>query len=169
MEPYVAPLLGKLIPLLQTESNSRTLLENAAITIGRLGLVCPNMVAPHLETFAEPWCKALRNIRDNPEKESAFQGLCKLIEVNPNGIIKSFVYFCDAVTQWSRISPVLNQSFKGVSHFCLQRCSTPSNVVLNPFQILDAFKNSMNQQQWDHYVSQYPQQVRHRLMERYQL
>ncbi|KAI9019805.1 Transportin-PC [Hyaloraphidium curvatum] len=148
MEPYVTPLLSKLIPLLQTESNSRTLLENAAITIGRLGLVCPQLVAPYLETFAEPWCKALRNIRDNPEKESAFQGLCKLIEVNPNGIIKSFVYFCDAVTQWNRISPQLNESFKG---------------------ILYAFKNSMNQQQWDHYVAQYPIQVRNRLHERYQL
>lgn len=116
MEPFVNPLLSKLIPLLQTDANSRTLLENAAITIGRLGYVCPQLVAPHLETFAEQWCKALRNIRDNPEKESAFAGFCKLIEVNPNGIIKSFVYFCDAVTQWNRISPQLNETFKSVSN-----------------------------------------------------
>ena len=65
----------------------RTLLENAAITIGRLGLVCPTDVAAHLPTFTQGWCKALRNIRDNHEKESAFYGLCAMIEVNPQGVV----------------------------------------------------------------------------------
>jgi hypothetical protein len=29
--------------------------ENAAVTIGRIGLVCPAPIAPHLEHFAKQW------------------------------------------------------------------------------------------------------------------
>ncbi|KXS22101.1 ARM repeat-containing protein [Gonapodya prolifera JEL478] len=144
---YVEPLLRRLIPILRDESNPRTLLENAAITIGRLGLVCPDLVAPHLETFAEPWCKSLRSIRDNPEKESAFQGLCAMIQKNPNGIVKSFVYFCDAVTQWKVVNVPLNQQFSGIIH---------------------AFKNMMGPQ-WDNYFREFPQHVQQRLRTRYQI
>ncbi|KAJ3339678.1 hypothetical protein HDU93_007904 [Gonapodya sp. JEL0774] len=144
---YVEPLLRKLIPILCDENNPRTLLENAAITIGRLGYVCPDLVAPHLESFAEPWCKSLRSIRDNPEKESAFQGLCAMIQKNPNGIVKSFVYFCDAVTQWKVVNVPLNQQFSGIIH---------------------AFKNMMGPQ-WDNYYSTFPQHVQQRLRTRYQI
>ncbi|CAG8612556.1 16942_t:CDS:2, partial [Acaulospora colombiana] len=55
MQPWIPPLLERLIPLLTNESTPRTLLENAGITIGRLGLVCPQLVAPHLDTFSEAW------------------------------------------------------------------------------------------------------------------
>ena len=48
---------------------NKSLLENTAITIGRLGYVCPDVAAPHLETFVQAWCTALRSIRDDVEKE----------------------------------------------------------------------------------------------------
>ena len=38
----------------------KTLLENTAITIGRMGLVCPGIVAPSLQQFVRPWCTSLR-------------------------------------------------------------------------------------------------------------
>ncbi|RUS12661.1 armadillo-type protein, partial [Jimgerdemannia flammicorona] len=85
---WVQPLLERLIPLLTTESTPRTLLENAAITIGRLGFVAPDLVAPHMELFVEQWCRALRSIRDNEEKVSAFRGLCAMIQINPQGVMK---------------------------------------------------------------------------------
>ncbi|CAG8754720.1 18630_t:CDS:2, partial [Racocetra fulgida] len=64
MQPWIPPLLERLIPLLTSETTPRTLLENAGITI------------------------ALRSIRDNDEKDTAFRGLCEMIQVNPNGIAK---------------------------------------------------------------------------------
>lgn len=33
--------------------------------------------------FAAVWCLALRNIRDNVEKEHAFLGLTSLLRLNP--------------------------------------------------------------------------------------
>ena len=46
----------------------KPLLENSAITIGRLGRAAPQVVAPSLETFAGPWLQTLRGIRDDVEK-----------------------------------------------------------------------------------------------------
>ncbi|CAB4483237.1 unnamed protein product [Rhizophagus irregularis] len=114
MQPWIPPLLDRLIQLLTSETTPRTLLENAGITIGRLGLVCPQLVAPHLDVFSEAWCKALRGIRDNDEKDTAFRGLCEMIQVNPNGIAKSFLYFCDAVVQWQHPPPELNEIFRKI-------------------------------------------------------
>uniref|UniRef100_A0A9J2Q9I7 Transportin-1 n=1 Tax=Ascaris lumbricoides TaxID=6252 RepID=A0A9J2Q9I7_ASCLU len=57
------------------------------ITLGRLGISCSAEVAPYLPQFIRAWCLALRNIRDNDEKESAFRGLCIMINVNPAGVL----------------------------------------------------------------------------------
>ncbi|CAG8578642.1 5696_t:CDS:10 [Ambispora gerdemannii] len=147
MQPWITPLLERLIPLLTNENTPRTLLENAGITIGRLGLVCTQLVAPHLDVFSEAWCKALRGIRDNDEKVTAFRGVCEMITVNPNGIAKSFMYFCDAVTQWQNPPPELNEIFR---------------------KILTGFKQMMGNN-WEQYTSHFPPEIRQKLIERYGL
>ena len=48
----------------------------------------PALVAPHLPEFAQAWCQALYEIRDNEEKDSAFRGLCTLVQTNPAGMAK---------------------------------------------------------------------------------
>lgn len=88
IQPYVEPMLQRLFPLIVNPSIQRTLLENVAITIGRLGLICPTMVAPHLENFVHPWLVSLTPVRDNDEKASAFSGLCEIIKANPQGAVK---------------------------------------------------------------------------------
>ena len=142
-------LLPRLITLLNSGGGtaSATLKENAAITIGRLGGVVPEKVAPHLEIFIQPWwvfafvdkrefslrfcgldlkgsavcrCETLRDIRDNLEKESAFRGLVKMVEVKPTGVAQHFAYFCDAIVRWKRISPELNEMFRNVSFHSLR-------------------------------------------------
>ena len=82
------------------QNTPKTLLENTAITLGRMGLVCPQVVAPSMLQFVRPWCTALRNIRDNDEKDSAFRGMCQMISVNPGGVLPDFIFFCDAVASW---------------------------------------------------------------------
>ena len=48
MKQYLAIILLALIENINREYTTKGLLENAAITIGRLGYSCPNEVAPHL-------------------------------------------------------------------------------------------------------------------------
>ncbi|NXB08480.1 TNPO2 protein, partial [Cnemophilus loriae] len=86
MQPYVPMVLNNLVEIINRPNTPKTLLENTAITIGRLGFVCPQEVAPMLQQFIRPWCTSLRNIRDNEEKDSAFRGICVMIGVNPGGV-----------------------------------------------------------------------------------
>ncbi len=54
-EQWVEPLIGRLVPILLSGRSPKSLTENAAVTIGRISLVCPGPVAPHLEVFAQQW------------------------------------------------------------------------------------------------------------------
>lgn len=86
IEPFVPALVQRLVPILLNSKSPKSLCENAAVTIGRLGLVCPALVAPDLGTFAQAWCTALWEIKDNEEKDSAFRGFCMMISTNPSGL-----------------------------------------------------------------------------------
>lgn len=55
MKPYVHLVLDQLIVIINSQNTPKTLLENTAITIGRLGHVCPEEVAPSLQRFIRPW------------------------------------------------------------------------------------------------------------------
>jgi len=87
-QQWVNQLIARLIPILLHPKAPRSLHENAAVSIGRIGLMHPLLVAPHLPEFAQSWCQALYEIRDNEEKDSAFRGFCTLVQVNPAGIAK---------------------------------------------------------------------------------
>lgn len=80
--------MQRLVPILLSNKAARSLAENSAVTIGRLGLVCPQLVAPHLEMFVRHWCSALAEIKDNDEKDSAFKGICMVIQANPSGVMQ---------------------------------------------------------------------------------
>ena len=77
-----------LIPILLHSKTHQSLRENAAVAIGRIGLMYPSLVAPSLPQFAHKWCLTLYNVQDDEEKDSAFQGFCQLVQANPAGIRK---------------------------------------------------------------------------------
>ncbi len=114
MKQYLPLVLLKLIENINLETTPKTLLENTAITIGRLGLVCPNEVSPYLNQFVRVWCLSLRNIRDNEEKDSAFKGMCMMISLNPQGVSQDFFLFCDAIGSWSTVKDDLKEMFYNV-------------------------------------------------------
>lgn len=75
MKPYIPLVLNQLVTIINQPGTPKTLLENTgmfclfviatdliitcnsltAITIGRLGFVCPEEVAPMLQNFIRPW------------------------------------------------------------------------------------------------------------------
>uniref|UniRef100_A0A670IXZ0 Transportin-1 n=1 Tax=Podarcis muralis TaxID=64176 RepID=A0A670IXZ0_PODMU len=132
----------QLVEIINRPNTPKTLLENTAITIGRLGYVCPQEVAPMLQQFIRPWCTSLRNIRDNEEKDSAFRGICTMITVNPSGVVQDFIFFCDAVASW--ISP--KDDLRDM--FC---------------KILHGFKNQVGDENWRRFSDQFPVPLKERL------
>lgn len=83
---------------------SKGMLENAGISLGRLALRCPQQIAPALQTFVQPWCLALRRVRDGVEKEQAFAGLCTLVQLNPMCALPSFVPMGNAFASWRTLN-----------------------------------------------------------------
>ncbi|KAL0324348.1 UNVERIFIED_CONTAM: Transportin-1 [Sesamum calycinum] len=118
LEILMPPLIAKwqqlsnsdkdLFPLLEcftsiAQGLNKSLIENSAITLGRLAWVCPELVSPHMEHFMQPWCIALSMIRDDIEKEDAFRGLCAMVRANPSGALNSLVFMCKAIASWHEI------------------------------------------------------------------
>ncbi|KAK8622254.1 hypothetical protein V6N13_117177 [Hibiscus sabdariffa] len=104
VSPFVMTVISCLVPILQhREGFNKSLVENSAITLGRLAWVCPDVVSPHMEHFMQSWCIALSMIRDDIEKEDAFRGLCAMVRTNPAGALSSLVFVCKAIASWHEI------------------------------------------------------------------
>ncbi|GAA5977329.1 hypothetical protein JCM11641_000066 [Rhodosporidiobolus odoratus] len=146
IEQWVNPLMERLVPILLSTKAARSLTENSAVTIGRLAIVCPSLVAPHLQVFVSAWCQALADIKDNEEKDSAFRGICAAIQVNPGGISAAFGYFLNAVARWTTPSDQLNEMFKTILH---------------------AFKGLSEGPQWEAQLAHLPPVIVQRLRDRY--
>ncbi|KAF8063844.1 TRN1 [Scenedesmus sp. PABB004] len=91
-------------PLMGGVRVSRSLQENAAITLGRAAMMCPDQVSPLLPHFLSPWCAALRNIRDDLEKEQAFRGLVAVVTQAPEAAVNAFAPLAAAVVSWRFIA-----------------------------------------------------------------
>lgn len=149
LTPFVPTILNKLCQLINRPSLNPSLLQNTAITIGRLGLVCPDVLATRIEDFIEPWCYILRNVQDQTEKESACRGLIKMIKINPSGIIKNFIGVCDVIISFE-VPP-------------------PADLRDQFYEILVGFKNSMQPQQWNRYIDSFPDHIRQALRQMYNI
>lgn len=119
-----------------------------AITIGRLGMVAPQLTAPHLAAFARPWCIALRSIRDDIEKKHAFIGLCNMVKLNPQAPIACLLNLYDAIASWAQPPPPLDEMFT---------------------QIVVGYKQSIPPEQWAAFHASWPPFLAQRLAERYGL
>ena len=79
----------------------RSLVENAAITLGRLAWAAPDALAPAAPALLPAWCAALRGVRDDVEKEHAFLGLAALLRRCPAaGAPPAFAPLAEAVASW---------------------------------------------------------------------
>jgi HEAT-like repeat len=115
--PFVQHLLPRLIAIIGSNEAPAPILENAAIAIGRIGWVCSDDVAPQLPVLAGPFILALKDVRDNEEKDSAFKGLCTLIGKNPTGLGSELTAFVIAAAKYSEPSQELAEMFLTVSFF----------------------------------------------------
>jgi len=145
---YVPEILKRVVPIMQNQSLNAGLLENTAITIGRLGLVCPENIAPAINMFCKTWCVCLRSIRNEIEKDHAYRGLCQMIRVNPNGVVTDFAFVVDAMVNFPTAKPELKMEF---------------------ITLLRGFKQGMGEMQWNNYVLQFPAPTQQTLKQEFKL
>ncbi|EGV62128.1 ARM repeat-containing protein [Yamadazyma tenuis ATCC 10573] len=85
LKPYLANLVSLLIPVLNSMDTPQTVLENAAICLGRMGLHGgAEVVGPRLPEFIVQWCAHMLYLMDDSEKETGFKGMLNTIASNPD-------------------------------------------------------------------------------------
>eukprot|EP01061_Rhynchopus_euleeides_P007229 TRINITY_DN1620_c3_g2_i2.p2 TRINITY_DN1620_c3_g2~~TRINITY_DN1620_c3_g2_i2.p2 ORF type:complete len:914 (+),score=395.68 TRINITY_DN1620_c3_g2_i2:55-2796(+) len=132
-----------LIPLVNKKHSNPQIGENATVCLGRLGMMCTDVVAPRLESFAKGWCSHARSISDKRDREHAFNGMAKMVRVNPGGCYSSFAYLCDALCAYEAddLNPALLQEYA---------------------TLLSGFKQHMGAG-WDGYYQQFKPAMRQKL------
>uniref|UniRef100_A0A2P2MHJ9 Uncharacterized protein MANES_11G097900 n=1 Tax=Rhizophora mucronata TaxID=61149 RepID=A0A2P2MHJ9_RHIMU len=144
ISPIVMTVISYLVPILQhPQELNKSLVENSAITLGRLAWVCPEVISPHMEHFMQAWCIALSTIHDDIEKEDAFRGLCAMVRANPSGALSSLVFMCKAIASWHEI-----------------RSEDLHNEVC---QVLRGYKQMLRNGAWDQYMSALESPVKEKL------
>lgn len=151
IKPFTDEIVQKLTVIFSSKKLNKSLAQNIAITLGRLGLIHPEAVAKHLDKIAKQWCVSLRYLKgkeDNDEKFQAYKGLCYTIGHNIQAITKEFPYFCSAIVHFKEPRPEMHLIFK---------------------KILHTFKAQLGEDNWRDYISKFPDDLKHNLMHRFEL
>ncbi|GJD07944.1 Transportin-1 [Galdieria sulphuraria] len=142
----VERVLPILIRLVHRPYLGPNLLENCAVTLGRLGLIAPQLLAPLLDQFSHAVCMILCKLPDEEEKEQALRGLCEMTKLNPNGIIPSFIPLCDMIVS------------------CYQNSQLEKQLV----EILHLFQSS-SESNWNTFLNSLPVHLRNVLHHRFDI
>ncbi|KIW18363.1 hypothetical protein PV08_02651 [Exophiala spinifera] len=100
ISPFIEPLYRGLVTIIKNEEVPDPASENAATALGRLGLVCPEHLAPFLSEFAEPFLSSMSKVSTSHEKASAFLGFNNVIERNPQAMEASLGLYFSAIAQF---------------------------------------------------------------------
>lgn len=115
IEPFVKTLLERMAPILSSLKASPNLLENTAITMGRLALAAPEQVAPHLGEIIRTWCQTMVHVSVGAEQDSALRGICKAASYNPAAIQQGGDFLMQALARSENPSEELRQLSSPVS------------------------------------------------------
>ncbi|KIW34512.1 uncharacterized protein PV07_01288 [Cladophialophora immunda] len=100
ISPLIEPLYRGMLSLITNEEVPDAASENAATALGRLGLPCPDHLAPFLSEFAEPFLQSMSKITTSHEKASAFMGFNNILEKNPQAMESSLALYFSAIAQF---------------------------------------------------------------------
>lgn len=100
LAPFLDAVADALVDLVNDASVEQTVAENAAIALGRLGLHLAAAIAPRLPQFALSWCRYMRDLESNEEKDLAFRGMCLMVRTNPGGMSNALSEFELAVREY---------------------------------------------------------------------
>lgn len=100
MGPYVPELFQRFLEIITNPGIPRSVTENAAIALGRLGLGNSALMAPQLATFAEEFLTSMDEVDPSDEKATAFRGFACIVEQNPMAMEKSLLHFFTSIARY---------------------------------------------------------------------
>lgn len=117
LQPFLPSLVPVLVALLNSSDVESTVLENAAITLGRIGLVSPSSILPYITEILLTWSGYMMCLEENEEKETSFRGMCNILGIDPASLCNSAAgkralkEFFTAVSHYVNPGPDLAQMF----------------------------------------------------------
>ncbi|KAH6681884.1 armadillo-type protein [Halenospora varia] len=103
MAPYVPKLLQRYLEILGNPEVPKSVLENAAIALGRLGLENSTIMAPVLSSFSEPFLKSINSVDYTLEKATAMKGFCLVILRNPQAMEKDLARLFTVIARYKMV------------------------------------------------------------------
>lgn len=102
MEQYAQPLLKRYLDILGNDLVTRSVLENSAIALGRLGLGCAESLAPHLTTISTPFLTTIDTVDFTLEKATATQGFLLVVLANPAAMEQDLAQLFTLIARFRR-------------------------------------------------------------------
>ena len=134
MSQYIPDVLPNLIMRINDLKTKEMFAQNIVSTLGRLGYVCPNEIAPHLGDFYGQWFDDITTFEDNEERESSFRGICTALLVNVEPLLSEIVPFCTVIRAWDdSFKSELIELIAKVSVLCVNDISTKYVISLNRY------------------------------------
>ncbi|CAI4212955.1 unnamed protein product [Parascedosporium putredinis] len=119
MAPYITEMLQRFVELMTNPRVPRSLVENAAIALGRLGLDNADLLGPALPQFSEEFMNAMEDVDPSEEKASAFKGFTMIVGQNPEAMEKTLLQFFSAIARYR--DPTLQKPLKQELHDVFQQ------------------------------------------------
>lgn len=110
MEPYVQDLLERLVDIVSNPRVPKQVNENAAVALGRLGKDNYELLAPHLDKFAEEFLESMDDVDPSEEKSTAFTGFSMVVAQNPQALEKTLLHYFTSIARYRDLNPPLNPS-----------------------------------------------------------
>ncbi|KAK2603790.1 hypothetical protein QQS21_003992 [Conoideocrella luteorostrata] len=102
MAQWVPGLLKHLVEIMSNPRVPKSLAENAATALARLGIENSELLAPALPTFAEELMTLMQQMDQTDEKASAFKGFSMVVAQNPQAMEKVLLDYFVAVAQFEK-------------------------------------------------------------------
>ncbi|CDW78644.1 transportin-1 isoform 1 [Stylonychia lemnae] len=145
IRPFIPVIAEKVVKILSAQRLNKSLAQNLSVTFGRLGLLEPKDLSVYLDRVLKQWCISMRIIKNGPEKESAFRGICNMIPHNPQAAMNALPYLCHSFVNYKE----------------------PPQNLFNIFQgLLFNFKTVVGGQ-WEEFIIQFPPDLRQSVLEKF--
>ncbi|KAJ5991954.1 hypothetical protein N7451_007678 [Penicillium sp. IBT 35674x] len=153
LAPHAEKLYYGLLHIINNEEIIDSVNENAAMALGRLGLCCPEPLAPRLSEYATPFLTSMSKIDFSREKASAFLGFNQVVMKNPQAMESCLGVYFGAIAGCASKSLSSQEDYRDI-HSSFQ-------------QVLQGYKNMIPN--FDSFLSQLPGPVAQKLRTHYQV
>lgn len=103
IDPFIPELMQRFVEIMNHPHVPKSVSENAATALGRLGLDNAQILSQHLGQYAEAFLAAMDDVNTSEEKATAFKGFARIVAQNPAAMENSILHFFTAIARFPEL------------------------------------------------------------------